>query len=104
VTFTHTRDSLLDAAVPLAVEHGYRNVSRRMLAEAAGCSESLPAYYWRPISMLHGAILVRALRGAETGDGDSYIILGQALAAKDPLALAAPAAVRAEAARRLAGL
>ena len=89
------REELLDAAIPLAERYGYESVSRAMVGEECGVSETLVSYYWRPVAAWHDAIMARAI---ETGN---LTVVGQGLAARHPLALDAPEPLRIEAARAL---
>ncbi len=88
------RDDLLNAALRLAETHGYDRVSRRMVADACGCSDALLSHYWTAPG-LQAAILGLAV---ERGN---HAVLAQGLSARHPTALAAPEGLRAAAAASL---
>jgi len=53
---------LLTAAVELAADRGYLNVTRRDLAERVGCSVSLVSHYFDSVGKMRRLILAEAIR------------------------------------------
>jgi len=90
------KQRLIDAAMPLAEQHGYRRVSRDMVAEAAEVSPALLSRYWSA-PQFHTAIMTRAVETA------NLRVIGQGLADRHPVALSAPIGLRHAAAARLIG-
>ena len=85
---------LIDAAMPLAEQYGYDSVSRSMVAEAAGISESLVSRYWTAPDF-HAALLEAAIVR------ENLTVLAQGLAARHPVATSAPLELRQAAAATL---
>ncbi len=52
---------ILDGAVQIATRVGFRNVTRRMAAEKAGCALATVSYHFGSIPKLHDAIICRAV-------------------------------------------
>ena len=90
------REQLLTIAAALAETQGFDRVTREQIAALAGCSGGLISRYWSA-SGLQTALVEHAVATR------SLIILGQALAARHPLALAAPLDLRRAAAAALVG-
>jgi hypothetical protein len=84
----------LDAGLPLAEVHGYRNVTREMVAARIGCSPSLLSKYWSA-SEWHSELLNRAVN-----DGNLSVI-AQGLVHRHPIAIAAPMSLKQAAANAL---
>lgn len=82
---------LLDAALPLAAAHGYRNVTRAMLATECGVAEALVSYYLGTMPELRRALMRHAVHV-----GHATIVL-QGLADGNPYARKAPTELRAAA-------
>lgn len=92
--------AILDVAGRLALEHGYRNVTRDMIAAAAGVASGTVSNYGgerftnggvptgSAMARIRHALMRRAV---ETGD---LPIVAQGLANRDPIALDAPEQLR----------
>lgn len=87
---------LLDAAMPLAEKYGFESVSRSMVADAAGVSESLLSRYWTAVEF-HAALMERAIVA------ENLTVLAQGLALRHQTALDAPLELRQAAASTLVG-
>jgi len=87
---------LLDAAMPLAEQHGFQTVSRAMVAAAAGVSEALLSRYWSAPDF-RTAMMERAVATA------NLTVLAQGLIARHPVAMAAPLGLRHAAAAAIIG-
>ena len=88
------RRQLLDAAMRLALRHGYRHVTREMVAAATATSPGLISRYWT-------APELRTAMVEEAVASGNLAVLVQALAASHPAALAAPRRLRRAAAATL---
>ena len=90
------RAQLLTIASALAVQQGFDRVRLDEIAAVAGCSRGLVSRYWSSVelrtALVEHAVATRRL-----------VILGQALAARHPAALAAPLELRRAAAAALVG-
>lgn len=91
---TH-KATILGAAVSLARETPYHQLSLRDIAHAAECSSALVMYHYETMSALRDAIVEYAREHVV------YRILGDAIVQKHPTALMMPASVRDEAIRQL---
>lgn len=87
---------IMAAAMRLAVERGYRIISRGDIAEAAGSSPALVSHYFGTMDDLRNAVMVEAVK---TGQLD---IVAQGLADGHAIARDAPAELREAAVRALA--
>lgn len=85
---------LLDAAMRLALRHGYQHVTRDMVAAATRTSPGLLSRYWTAPG-LRTAMVEEAIASG------NLAVLVQALAAQHPAALAAPRRLRRAAAATL---
>jgi AcrR family transcriptional regulator len=93
-TLTDRQHALLAAALALAGEHGYDKVSRRMVGDAVGLSESALSWHWTA-DEFRAAVMERAVRER------NLVVVAQGLVNKHPVALAAPVGVRRAAAGSL---
>ncbi len=91
------RASILALALPLAEKHGYATIPQDVLLEQAGVVHSRFAQLWRPVSKFRSDLMKLAV--AER----NLRVLAQGLAARHPVALAAPAELRRAAAESLVG-
>lgn len=90
---------ILAAALELAAAGNYRDLTRAAVAQAAGVSPGTVSNYAGDMDGLRAKVMVEAVRsGAWLG------VVAQGLAARDPIALAAPEAVRTAALATLACL
>lgn len=89
---------LLDVAVKLAETCGWQNLTRRAVAEGAGCSHSLINAYWPTVADLQDSVMRAAVRR------EVLPVIAQGLAVKDWTALSAPAELRARAAGWMVGV
>ena len=88
------KQQLIDAALPLAERYGFDSVSRTMVAAAARVSESLLSRYWTAPDF-QAALLEAAIQR------ENLTVLAQGLAARHPVAQAAPLELRQAAAASL---
>lgn len=77
-------EEILAVALGLAKLHGYKNISRALVAKAANCSESLISERFGDMPRFQNSIL-RAAVHREVAE-----IVLQGLIIKDPIAVAAP--------------
>ncbi len=87
---------ILDAAIKLSHIHGYTNIRRAALADAAGCSDGLITARFGTITALQRAVMGEALRRKD------LVIIAQGLAARDSRAMGADESLRRAAAATLA--
>lgn len=87
---------IISAAMQLANLCGFSNVTRDGVAAKADVACGSVTYYFKGMKKLRAAMVERAI------ETENLTVLGQALAARHPLALAAPEALRVRAARSLA--
>ena len=73
------KDELLQIAVSLADYHGYTNVNRDNIAQAADVSTGTVTNYLGTMKQLRRAIIRKAIRT------ENHVVISQALVAKDPL-------------------
>jgi AcrR family transcriptional regulator len=90
--------SILSTAMQLANLHGFGKVTRNMIADRMEIATGSVSYHWKDMRKLAAAMVERAV---ETGN---LKILGQAIAAKHPVALRAPDDLRKAAVLAIAGL
>lgn len=90
------RAELLDVALTLAKRRGYLNLTRDALADAAGCSQGLVTKRFGSMAKLRKEVM-RAAVNLEVLE-----VIAQGIAAKDPVAMRAPAELKARAAGSLA--
>lgn len=75
---------ILDAAIDMALVHGYQMITKRGIALRANVTESLVAYYWGEVENLKRKVLETAVeRGI-------IKIIAQGLCAGDDIAVKAP--------------
>lgn len=90
------RAELLDVALKLAKRKGYLNLTRDGLAAAAKCSQGLVTKRFGAMDNLRREVMRAAVaRGV-------LEVIAQGIAARDPVALRAPAELKAQAAGTLA--
>ena len=82
------KEDVLAAALPLAEEHGYNNVTRNQIAQAAGVSGSSIHYYFGTIGQLRRDLMRHAVKE------ESLAVIAQGLTAGDPQAQKAPEELR----------
>lgn len=90
------KQDILEAATRLAQVKGYRHVTREGVAEAAGCVESTVSWHFGTMDQFRTAIVEHAIAN------EVLDVVADALAGKDPAAVAAPEALRRKAIRHLA--
>lgn len=90
------RAEILDAAMRMSRLYGYRETTRKDIADAAKCSEALVSNYFGTMVQVRRAIVRRAVEIRDLA------IVGQALAAKDKHAAKAPLNLRVAALASLA--
>lgn len=89
------KQAILDGAVELATRVGFRNVTRRMAADKAGCALATVSYHFGSIPQLHDAVICR---GVELG---LTMIVAQGLAEGHVDALQAPRSLKQKARRHV---
>jgi AcrR family transcriptional regulator len=82
------KEEILEAALKLATKHGYKNLTRHAVADAAGCSIALVSHYFNTFAQLERAIM----RAAVTQQ--VLPIVAQGIARQDGQALKAPFELR----------
>jgi len=92
------KETILGAAVNLARESSYRDISRRDVALAAECASGTVNYHFESMDLLRTAVVEYAVQH------EIVEIVADALANKHPTAIAAPEALRRRAARQLSGV
>ena len=88
---------ILAAAVELAARIGYRNMTRDAVAAEAGVSPAAITFYFLHMSFLREAVVEEAVRRGIVP------IVAEGIVAGAPAALAAPQALKAQAAVSLLG-
>lgn len=92
---------ILGVAMQLANLHGFGKVTRNMIADRAVVAVGTVSYHYGPrgasMRRLEAAMVERAI------ESENLKVLGQAIAAKHPLALAAPDSLRKRAVLAVAG-
>jgi AcrR family transcriptional regulator len=89
--------AILTAAVSLATDTGYDNITLTAVARVAGVSYALIVYYFNSADCLLAAVMEEAVRLRVLS------VVAEGLAHRHPVALEAPQALRQEAAASLAG-
>lgn len=93
-----SHEKIVRAATQLAVKMGFQNMSRQDIADHVGCFPSQISFHVGTMKAVRDAIVTYAIEHALEGGRFHYIeVVGQALAAKHPLALKAPKEVKAAA-------
>lgn len=82
---------ILAAAVAQAIQHGYQNIERQKIADAAGVSPALVSKYLGTMTNVKRDVLRYAVRNR------ILPIIAQGLAMKDKQAMKAPEQVRKDA-------
>lgn len=90
------RKQLLQQAVKLSRLHGYQNVTRQQVAEAAECSTNLITYHLGHQIDLQNEIMHEAISQPD------LLVLAQGIVRKDPIALNASERLKNRAIRSLA--
>lgn len=88
--------TLLTAAASLAVKQGFRNIRRQDIAEKCECSTGTVSYHFGSMQVLRDELMAHAVASGNA------VIVGQGLAERHPLAMAAPPGLKARALRLLA--
>lgn len=79
---------ILDAAVRLAESHGYMNITRTQIAQAAGVADSLVSCYLGTMAKMRERVMREAVRG------EVLRVVAQGIACKDRIANRAPRELR----------
>jgi len=91
-------DAIIETALQLSEELGYTNIKRDQLCEAAGVSKGLVNHHFKDMAGLREMIMQTAV------DQKLEAIIAQGLAAGDPIAQAAPQALKKRSAMYLTRL
>ena len=70
------KDEILTAAIPLAEEHGFANVTRNMIADSLGVAPTTVQYHFGTMTTLRKEIVRRAVKSGNLS------VIAQAVAAK----------------------
>lgn len=89
---------ILSTAMQLANLHGFGKVTRNMIADRAEIATGSVSYHWKSMRKLEAAMVERAV------ETRNLKVLGQAIAAKHPLATKADDILRRDAVLAVAGL
>jgi AcrR family transcriptional regulator len=87
---------ILDAAIELAIKHGYDRISSKKVAHYAGVNSGLIFYYFGNMAALKREVMRVAI------EQENIIIIAQGLVAKDPLTLKASNELKQKATANLA--
>ena len=98
LTPTLRKAEILQSAIFLAEEYGYKSFTRSNVASRAGCSEGLVTKYFPTINILRRAVVGAAI------SQENLNIIAQALVMGDPRARKAPENLRRQAAETLMGM
>jgi AcrR family transcriptional regulator len=90
------KQDILNAASRLAQVKGYRHVTREDVARSVECAESTISYHFGTMVDFHNAIVEYAVAN------EVLEVVADALAAKNPIAVAASDTLRRKAVRHLA--
>lgn len=88
---------ILSTAMQLANLHGFGKVTRNMIADRAEIATGSVSYHFKSMRKLQAAMVTRSI------ETENLKVLGQAIAAKHPLALKAADALRKRAMLAVAG-
>lgn len=91
------KDQILAAALSLAAQRGYTNVTRDAVAHRVKAAPSLVNYYFKTMKVFRRQLMRHAIR-----KGDLCVV-AQGLIARDVHALKAPADLRARAIANIQG-
>lgn len=91
---TH-KDAILNAAVGLAKERPYYQLTQSDVCKAAACSKGLVTYHFESMGELYNAIVEYARRN------EILRILGDAIAQRHPIVQQIPQSIRVAAIREL---
>jgi len=89
------REKILNVALEIAARVGYSNVERQEVAIGAECSAALISYHFSTMTQFKRAIMRAAVHKEDAK------VVAQGLAANDPIAVKAPALLKAQAATLL---
>lgn len=89
------KQQILEAAVAVAINVGYRNIGRTDVAEAAGVSQALISAYFGNLASLRDKVMAFAI------EREVLEIVAQGLAGADPAARVAPQELKQKAAEFL---
>lgn len=79
------KEAIMNAALAAAVNCGYQSVTRKTVAEFAGCSEALVSAYFGTMVQMRQKIVLAAIEQC------NLYVIAQAIVAKDPRVKHAPA-------------
>lgn len=79
------KELILAAALKLAVRHGYTNLTRAQVSEAAGVSHALLSHHFGAMPDFRKALMKYAI------DQQNAVVVGQGLLVRDKIARKAPA-------------
>ena len=82
------QDEIIDAALRLAVKHGYKNVTREQIGDAVGVTASAVSYHFVTMKRLRRCLMRAAVRSK------NLTVILQGLTANDPQAYKADATLR----------
>lgn len=91
------KTEILNAALALAAKKGYLHITRQEIAARAKIATTLVSYYFKNVPSLRVALMHEAVVRQD------YTVIAQGLAARDPIAMAAPVELRTSAALSLVG-
>jgi AcrR family transcriptional regulator len=88
-------EHLLDAALRVAERDGYHVMTRRSIAQEAGVARSLVSHHLGDMPKVRTSVMEYAVSTKNAR------VVGQGMAARDPVALAAPDSLKSLAARTI---
>lgn len=85
------KQQILTAALLVAVEAGYQHITRETVAAAANVSPALVSMHFSTMDALRDEVVAEAVRVQRLA------VIGQALTARDPVAIQAPSGLKKKA-------
>jgi len=92
------REEILNSAIEVAVELGYKNIQREIIARRINITPSLISHYFINMETLKREVMAAAI------ERNIYIIVSQGLGNQDPQAVLAPDKVKNKALNHLLGI
>ncbi len=93
----HRKSQILDGGLKAADPKGYRQITQKDIAAECGMSTGSITYHFYNMDNFRKELMEHAIKQK------NLIVIGQGIAAQDPLALAAPETLRNNALAALAG-
>lgn len=101
--FLIRRRELLDSAIKIAKEKGYKSVTRNAVSKGAGMANGLLNYWYESIDSLRSDVMEHAIANCKT-DKTMLLIISQGIFEENPTALSAPKSIKTKALRHYSDL